>query len=55
MREAHLTTRKQKLMKLLVQLPYKPEHWHGTQASQLEAPSFLGFNEVPVTPSHTQR
>lgn len=39
----------------LPSFPYKPEHWHGTQASQLGAPTFLGFNEVPTTPSHTQR
>ena len=40
-------------MKLFTQPFLQPEHWHGTQASQLEAPNFLGFNEVPMILSHT--
>ena len=40
-------------MKLFAQPFLQPEHWPGTQASQPEAPSFLGFNEVPVILSHT--
>lgn len=29
------------------------EHWCGTKASQPEVPTSFGFNEVPMTPSHT--